>query len=304
MLAIELLSDWPVVRWRDRRLLVGVSGGADSVALLLALHELAAPGQLVVAHLNHGWRGQESDGDQAFVVKLCAQLGRLCIASLLQDRDKKAASHVDDNMSRGVAMLATAQGDGALGQVCEVNEGTERTEEYARRARYEFFKASAYQVGASYVVTAHTADDRVETLLHNLFRGTGPAGAASLVAFRSLDEDLVLARPLLRKRRAEIESFLAARGQDFRQDSSNFQTHYRRNFLRHRVLPLIEQEYPSAADSLLNFSELAEDLVMDVERLANQWLADVQHKLSSVLLPCARSKCAGPQPIIFWHPSP
>lgn len=273
MLAKEFLSDWPAARWQDRRLVVGVSGGADSVAVLLALHELAAPGQLTAAHLNHGWRGQESDEDQSFVVKLCADLNRPCATALLRDRDKADASLCDGSLRRNSAMLAKAREEDEVTEVVRLEDiKLNRTEDRARQARYQFFKEIAYNIGASYIVTAHTADDRVETLLHNLCRGTGPAGAASLVAFRSLDDDLVLARPLLRKRRADIEAFLAARGQSYRQDSSNLQTHYRRNFLRREILPLLVEHYPAAAESLLSFSELSEELVADLDCLAERWL--------------------------------
>lgn len=280
-----MLADWPVERWQGRRLVVGVSGGADSVALLLALHELASPDQLVVAHLNHGWRGLESDGDAAFVVKLCAELNRECVTGLLRERDSLALRQFDDVGSRDVAMLAKGNvrvsggGFGAnviedAAQVNAIENETwpQQTEEKARLARYEFFKETAYKYGAGYVVTAHTADDRIETLLHNMLRGAGLAGTTSLVMFRAFDEDLVLARPLLRKRRSDIERFLKARGQDYRQDSSNLSTHYRRNFLRQDVLPLVCQRYTAAADSLLNFSELAEELLADLQKLADQWL--------------------------------
>lgn len=281
MLAKEILSDWPASRWQGRRLVVGVSGGADSVAILLALNELAAPGQFTVAHLNHGWRGQESDDDQSFVVKLCADLNRPCVTALLRDRDRTQASLSDDNSRRDAAMLAKAFDEDEVTEVVRAEAGMLiRTEDRARQARYQFFKETAYNLGASYIVTAHTADDRVETLLHNLCRGTGPAGAASLVAFRSLDEDLVLARPFLRKRRADIEAFLAVRGQNYRQDSSNFQTHYRRNFLRREILPLIAEQYPAAAESLLSFTELAEELVADLDCLADRWLEAAGQSLS------------------------
>ncbi len=84
MLAKQLMSDWPVERWCNRRVVVGVSGGADSVALLVAMHALAPSGdRLTVAHLNHGWRGRESDEDAQFVEQLCARLDRPLITQVL-----------------------------------------------------------------------------------------------------------------------------------------------------------------------------------------------------------------------------
>ncbi len=291
LLAKLLLSDWPPDRWQDRRLVVGVSGGADSIALLLALHELCVPGQLVVAHLNHGWRGRESDADQTFVVELCQSLDRPCITSLLQSRDSAQPSHNDFSDCDQVAMLAksdaslrslneSARADGKPSELENAALAT-GSEESARRARYLFFQETAYQVGASYVVTAHTANDRVETLLHNMFRGGGLAGAASLVMLRPFAEDLVLARPLLRKHRREIEDFLKSRGQAFREDSSNSDTRYRRNFLRQQVLPLVTEHYPAAMESLLKFSELSEELLLDLEDLGAQWLAGLAGQLAT-----------------------
>ena len=269
MEVLSLISDWPEAAWRDRRVVLGVSGGADSIALLLAMHEVAMPGRLVVAHLNHGWRGAESDGDADFVAELCARLDRACVVQLLRDRDKKDWSQSDASGSRDSAMLAKASV-----VPCGAGQGevVAASEQLARAARYDFFRETAYDVGASYVVTAHTADDRIETLLHNLLRGAGLAGATSLTMFRPFHQDLVLVRPLLRKRRSEIEAFLSARGQAFRNDSTNSQTRFRRNFLRHQVLPQLADHYPAAAESLLNFSELAEELSADLECLADRWL--------------------------------
>lgn len=281
VLARELLSDWPVGRWQDRKLLVGVSGGADSVALLLALHELAGAGQLVVGHLNHNWRGQESLDDQAFVEEMCASLNRPCFTALLQDRDSGLVSRSDDMVCRDAAMLAKGLscGDEESDELVISSGAEPRTEERARQARYRFFKECAYKVGASYILTAHTADDRVETLLHNLLRGTGLAGASSLVMLRPFDEDLMLVRPLLRKRRSEIESFLHTCRQPYRVDSSNFQMHYCRNFLRREALPLLAGQYPCAADNLLRFSELAEELSSDLDELAQRWLEELATQL-------------------------
>ena len=120
---------------------VAVSGGADSVALLRALHTCHAA--LTVAHVNHQLRGEESDADEAFVRDLCAALGVECRV-------------------RSVDVTALAAGD--------------NLESTARRVRYEFFTEVANEVGAAWVATAHTADDQAETVLHRLIRGTGLQG--------------------------------------------------------------------------------------------------------------------------------
>jgi tRNA(Ile)-lysidine synthase len=207
MLANELIKAWPVGRWEHRKLLVGVSGGADSVALLCALFELARPGHVVAAHFNHGWRGDESDADQKFVEQLCQQLGVPCTtasAPAPQYASPLALSQNDDSSCVETAMHAKGI---KFDEKPVFSAG--KSEEAARALRYDFLIRAAYECGASYVVTGHTADDRTETLLHNLFRGSGLAGAASLRQFRKLDEDLVLVRPLIARTREDVLQYLA-----------------------------------------------------------------------------------------------
>ncbi|HEY1186262.1 MAG TPA: tRNA lysidine(34) synthetase TilS, partial [Gemmata sp.] len=132
--------------------IVGVSGGADSVALFHALH--ATGRALVVAHVNHRLRGAESDADEAFVRDLCAGAG---VAFRLLSAD----------------VAALAAGD--------------NLESTARRVRYEFFTAVAQQTGADWIATAHTADDQAETVLHRLIRGTGLQGLRGIASERSPD---------------------------------------------------------------------------------------------------------------------
>lgn len=314
MLATELLSSWPKDAWNPRRLLVGVSGGADSVALLLALAELADPGRLLAAHFNHGWRGAQSDADQRFVSDLCRRLGIACITNdhaadaavpslaaedtpsttfhaghradghraasadtldaSKQDR-RPVQSQSDDNGCRISAMQAKA-----ISNDSESSESIIRSEQAARRARYEFFVKAAYSWGASYVVTGHTADDRIETLLHNLFRGSGLAGAASLKQFRKLDDDLVLARPLIKRTRRDVLQFLAARGQTYCSDASNDDQRYARNYLRGHLLPAVRSRYPAADAGLLRFSDLVEEALGDIERLADRWRDEVDRMIA------------------------
>ena len=255
---------WQPSRWEGTRILVAVSGGADSVALLLALSSLSSdPTQWIdVGHFNHQWRGMESDADEEFVRNLCATMGlRFCVG------------HAKDY---------------------PVNTG-DRSEESARRARYHFLAETAYQVGARYVATAHTASDRVETLLHNLFRGTGLAGMCSPTLVRDFDEDLVLVRPLLACSRMLVEQFLDECGQTYRCDSSNSDITYRRNFLRQEVLPLVRQVYGSQADErVLALSEIVEETVGMQEQLARDYLIQVEALLlGSSKAAGTRSETAG-----------
>lgn len=278
MLASDLLQAWPQVQWQHRRLIVGVSGGADSVALLLALAEVARPGQLVVAHFNHQWRGGESDADQDFVNALCQHLTVTCQFGRASTDGPQSELHVnqcDDTPSVKSAMHAKEIKSQVIGLPDAV-----KSEEAAREARTSFFIRQAYEWGASYVVTGHTADDRTETLLHNLFRGSGLAGAASLRQFRKLDEDLVLVRPLITRTRENVLQYLSARQQTFCSDSSNRNEAYTRNFLRQQILPSLRCRYPEISANLLRFSELAEEALSDIEQLATAWRSRVGASLA------------------------
>jgi tRNA(Ile)-lysidine synthase len=254
-----LAATWPVDKWSETRQLVAVSGGADSVALLCAMARLAPnPERLDAAHFNHGWRGAESDADERFVRQLCAELGVRLI----------------------------------VGHASQVSE-REKNEENARNARYEFLIQTAYQTGARYVVTAHTADDRVETVLHNLFRGTGLAGVAAPTLHRPLDGELVLVRPLIGSTRAQIIDYLEQIKQRYRVDSSNADTAYRRNYIRQELLPLLRQQYGPQLDAkLLSFSELAEETLATLQMLADDYLCQVQRTAQSPIAvqpPCLQA---------------
>jgi tRNA(Ile)-lysidine synthase len=241
LLEQSLLDVWPKSSWSTTRILVAVSGGADSVALLRALQTLTDnPKLLHVAHFNHQWRGLESDTDEQFVSELCSNLS-LPLVSMRAD-------------------------------MFDVNS-IQQTEQAARTARYLFLTRTAYTLGARYVVTAHTASDRIETMLHNLFRGTGLNGVTTPTRFRTLDQDLVLARPLLRCTRSQIINYLSELGQDYRHDSSNLDTAFKRNFIRQKVLPLIESEYGRQFDErLYDFTEIAEEAAQALRFYAESWL--------------------------------
>ena len=225
----KLAAAWPPVQWHDVTVLVAVSGGADSVALLrgLAAVRLAGPGRLVGAHFNHRLRGADSDADERFVVELCRSLGLAC------------------EVGRGdVTARAAATSDGL--------------EAAARTARYAFLQTAAERLGARYVVTAHTADDQAETILHRIVRGTGLAGLAGMPRSRPLGPAVTLLRPMLGLRRADVISYLADLGQPYREDATNLDADFTRNRLRHELLPQLTEQYnPQAAEALLRLGRLA-----------------------------------------------
>ena len=196
--------------------LAGVSGGADSVCLLLVLAELAQcmDFSLEAVHVEHGIRGAESERDADFVRQLCERL-----------QVPLAVHHVD--------VLQYAK------------EHSVGTEEAARLLRYEVFAGEAGRRGSRCsVALAHQMEDNAETMLMALVRGTGLDGLCGMLPVR---EDAVrYIRPLLAVSRSMVESFLAERGQSYRTDATNFETQYTRNYIRHEVMPLLARVNPQA----------------------------------------------------------
>ena len=225
----KMATSWPPEAWRDVTVLLAVSGGVDSVAMLRAMVALKSGGEgrLFAAHFNHHLRSEESDADEAFVLDLCRHHGIECEV-----------------------------GRARPGQLAA--DSTDGVEAAARTARYKFLRLEAARRGARYVVTAHTADDQVETILHRIVRGTGIAGLAGIARARPLGEAASLIRPLLAMRRAELIAYLDALGQPYREDSSNTDTRLTRNHIRHELLPLLAEKYnPGVVDAVLRLGSLA-----------------------------------------------
>ncbi len=235
---VSLAAAWPPHAWRDVTVLLAVSGGADSVALLRAMTTLRTDGEgrLVAAHLNHQLRGDQSAADETFVIELCRQLGTPC---------EVGHARVD--------RLAAGSGDGL--------------EAAARKARYEFLQQTATRLGARYVVTAHTADDQAETILHRIIRGTGVGGLAGMDRVRPLGP-VTLIRPLLAVRRADLLAYLDELGQCYRSDSSNDNTRFTRNRIRHELLPYLARQFNAGVvDALLRLGTLASQVQTVVDSL-------------------------------------
>ena len=214
-----------------RKLIVAVSGGADSVALLHLLLE-AGYRNLIVAHFNHRLRGKASDRDAAFVEKLAAKLDLPC--EIAEGDVRKLAS------SRKCS-LETA----------------------AREARYSFLAAVAKKHRARMVVLAHHADDQVETCLFNFLRGSGIAGLSGMKprSTRTIGGiGMELLRPLLPIPKGELLGYLKERKIRFREDATNAVADASRNKLRLKVLPLIEELLgPSFKGSIVRNASLLAD---------------------------------------------
>lgn len=204
--------------------LLGLSGGADSMALLHLLTHWKTPSlQVSAIHIHHGLRGNAADQDEAFVREYCV-------------RYDVPITVVHSN-------------------VAAIAENEHLTlEEAGRRVRYEQFEMIRDVLGADYVVTAHTADDQAETVLMHLIRGCGIDGLAGIPAIRGN-----IRRPLLCCTRAEIEEYCAVNAIPYVTDETNADIRYTRNDVRHRVLPLLKDINPAIGNALLRLSKHAAD---------------------------------------------
>ena len=211
------------------RLAVGLSGGADSVALLRALAARSGELGLVLhaAHLHHGLRGAEADADAAFARELASGLG---------------------------VPFHEARVDAGA----EAKEKGETLEEAARRLRYGWFRQLLAADGVEAVATAHTLDDQAETVLAKFLRGAWTEGLAGIHPVIEFPEGRIL-RPLLSATRAEVEAYLRALGQSWREDSSNRHLTFTRNRIRHELLPLLEGWNPQLREHMAQMAELARD---------------------------------------------
>lgn len=225
-------------QYRDWTLYAGFSGGADSLALLLLLHDLQKniPFRLIAMHCEHGLRGIDSKEDAAFCRNICRKYG---IAFEQRELD------VPQNRFPG-----------------------ESVEAAARRLRQKVWQELAGGRDRTAVVLAHHAGDRRENLLLRLARGSGSTGLCGLRRERLLNGVRYL-RPLLNTERNDLELFLAASGEtDWRQDASNSDTRYRRNFFRQELLPLWKKTDPAVEAGLDAALEALEEESVLLERMA------------------------------------
>jgi tRNA(Ile)-lysidine synthase len=214
---------------------VGVSGGADSVALLTLFAELRSKLGIVITavHFNHKLRGKESDADERFVAALAEKFG--------------VTFHVGRADVAGKAKREKAN-----------------LEDAARRARYGFFERIADQGVAKIVATAHTMDDQAETVLAHIVRGTGVAGLAGIHPVAG-----PVVRPLLGFRHAELRKYLREKKQTWREDATNRDTARMRARMRKKLLPLLERQFnPAVVEHLAALAERAHEQASFVEDLA------------------------------------
>lgn len=201
----------------DDKVIVGLSGGADSVALLAVLAELGIP--LVAAHCNFHLRGDESNRDESFCRDLCRKLG---LELLTIDFD--VASQMDQT--------------------------GESVEMACRTLRYEWWRSLVESGTGSLIAVGHHREDNIETFFINLFRGCGLAGLKGM-----LPKNDRIIRPLLFTTREMIEDYLMEKGLGFVTDSTNLEDGYRRNKIRLNIMPVIEREFPGASEAICRTME-------------------------------------------------
>jgi tRNA(Ile)-lysidine synthase len=243
------------------RICAAVSGGADSVALLLLLHAANALSRnalgvgLSVVHVHHGLRGDEADADLAFVQTLCLGL--------------EVPLHIRH-----------ASVPGRIAHAREAGQ-SETVEEAARNLRYSLFRQLIAEGHADSVLTAHTLDDQAETVLMKLLRGAwteGLSGIHPVILVPNGTRTGRILRPLLAVRRSDLVAFLESRNQPWRTDSSNADQAFTRNRIRHTILPLLRGENPAIDQALANLAELARE---DEAR----WNSELGRILPQLLLP-------------------
>lgn len=262
----DLITEWRRLElpFENATVVVAVSGGADSVSLLLGLNELKKASKLdlriVAAHLNHQLRGVESDVDEQFVKHLTTELG----IGLDLHRE-----HISNN--------------GNL-------------EQNARDARYKFLVESARKLNAFAILTGHTVNDQAETFLLNLIRGSGPEGLSGMRVIRDIEEEkkrtgeeeklfsspLLLIRPLLTwAKRIDTEAFCHEIGIEYRYDTMNDDTAFKRVQIRKILLPLLEDMNPNIIETLANTASLMQS-VIEPTGSANDPSTEIDLNLSEI----------------------
>jgi len=223
----------------EKTFLVGFSGGCDSLCLIDILQGLSKKYgfKIIALHLNHNWRGEESRNEAENCKKYCESHNIEFISETLQENNHK-------------------------------------TESFAREARYAFFLKHAKNYPNSSIFTAHTQNDNAETIIYRIIKGTGIKGIGGILPKRIRD-GVELYRPLLSISRSQIEDYCNSKGLVANTDSSNFDINYKRNFIRHNIMPLFEEINFHAEKSIVSLANLAISQTKIVDEYISLILKDV-----------------------------
>lgn len=235
---VEEFLDEHNLKRPEKTFLVGFSGGGDSMCLLDVLNELSKKYgfKLIALHLNHNWRGEESLNDEVNCRNFCQKHN--------------------------------------IEYIWEVLEGGPKTESFAREARYNFFVKYAKRYPDSCVFTAHTQTDNAETIIYRIIKGTGINGLQGIQSKRTIGE-ICIYRPLLAFSASQIVDYCSSKGLVPNVDSSNFDVSYKRNFIRHKIMPLFSEVNSNYEQSIISLSKVACDEI----KIVNDYLLSVKDEL-------------------------
>ena len=271
------IEEYDMLRPEDR-VVIGVSGGADSVALLRVILMLKDPSDVRVVHVNHGIRGEEAKRDQQFVEELCRSLGVECkvytanipeMAERLHLTEEEAGRRFRyDCFNREADNLGEELTDRIYSDV-KLSGEKQLDKKLSDEKKSDMKNISGRQetvgrtetAGRTVIAVAHNRDDLAETVIYNMIRGSSLLGLAGIRPVR----DRII-RPLLMESRARIEEFLRELGQDYVTDSTNLQTDYTRNKLRHIVIPELVRINEGAVQHIVDIARDAEELRIYTEQ--------------------------------------
>lgn len=251
-------------KWQDKKIIVAVSGGADSMALAALLQHLGTT--MAIAHCNFGLRGEESDGDEAMVKAWAAGHN---IPFYIQRFDIRG-------------QLEKAGGN---------------LQETARELRYQWFEQLRKQTGFDLIATAHHSGDSVETMLINFFKGTGIAGMHGI-----LPQQQKIIRPLISFTKEELQAYAAMHHILWREDSSNLKDDYTRNAIRHQLLPVIEKIFPGSSANLAgNTIRFAETEVLYNQAIEGYRKKLLMQRNQDWYIPVLRLRHVVPLSTVVWE---
>lgn len=235
---IEKFLDEYNLKNSENTFIVGFSGGCDSLCLLDILKELSKKYgfKLVAAHLNHNWRGEESLQDEINCRNFCEKM--------------------------------------RIDFVSEILDGIDKTEIAAREARYDFFLKIARNYKNSAIFTAHSRTDNAETIIYRIIKGTGINGLQGIPPKR-MQEGIPVYRPLLSVSRWQIQDYCSSKGLIANIDSSNFDTTYKRNFIRQKIMPLFDEINFHAEKSIVSLAKIAQS----ENNIVNEYLAQIRKEI-------------------------
>ncbi len=251
-------------QWNHKKIVVAVSGGADSMVLAALLHRLGMT--IAVAHCNFGLRQEESDGDEAMV------------------KDWVAAKGIPFYVKRFDTRKQLEETGGNL-------------QETARDLRYQWFEELRRELGFDLVATAHHSQDSVETMLINFFKGTGIAGMHGI-----LPQQQKIIRPLLSFSKEELQQYASDQAIPWREDSSNLKDDYTRNAIRHQLLPAIEKIFPGSLDNLAgNTRRFAETELLYNQAIEGYRKKLLLQRNMDWYIPVLRLRHVAPLATVLWE---